>query len=137
MSPRASKQAGTREVRTFGATLGVAAIVIGLVAWRRAFPPVASVSAVVLATLAALSLVAPRAARPLQRGWMALGHALGRVTTPIVLTAVFVLVLTPARLMLMLFGRDPLQRGRDPGLRTYWTDRPRSAFTREDFERLS
>ncbi len=137
MPPRAAKQSGTREVRTFGATLGAAAIVVALVAWRRHFPPVASVSAIVLAAIAILSLVAPRAARPLQRGWMALGHALGRVTTPIVLTAVFVLVITPARMMLALFGRDPLQRGRDSSLKSYWTERPRSAFTREDFERLS
>lgn len=137
MARSASKQSVIRDVRVFGATLGSVALVVALVAWRHGFPLGTVLIAAVLAALAGFAIVAPRAARPLQLGWLAVGHALGRVTTPIVLTIVFVFVFTPAHLLLALFGRDPLKRRREPSRRTYWTDRVRTTFTREDFEQLS
>lgn len=96
-----------------------------------------SVASGLFAIVAVFALIAPGAARPVHRAWMRVGHLLGMVTTPIVLTAVFVLVLTPARILLSAFGRDPLVRRRDPSLRTYWNERTRRTFGREDFERLS
>jgi hypothetical protein len=127
----------TREVRTFGATLVGGAAVFGFAAWRRGFATAQTSAAVVLLAVGLFAIAAPRIARPLHRAWMGIGHALGRVTTPIVLTLVFFGVLTPARWLLALFGRDPLQRRREPALTTYWQDRPRRTFGRDDFERLS
>ena len=132
-----SREAGTREVRTFGATLFGAAAILAFIARRRGFPMGTSTAAGSFALIGIFAIVAPRLARPIQRAWMRIGHLLGLVTTPIVLTLVFLFVLTPARLLLSAFGRDPLSRRRDRALSTYWQDRSHRTFGRDDFERLS
>lgn len=133
----AVRPASTREVRTFGATLLGAAVIIAWIARRHGYTLTPSIAAGAFAVIGVFALIAPTPARPIHRAWMRVGHLFGMVTTPIVLTIVFVLVLTPARMLLTLFGRDPLNRKRDPSLRSYWNDRPRRTFGREDFERLS
>lgn len=68
------------------------------------------------------SLVPP-VGRLLWKGWMGLGLALGLVTSPVVLAAVFVLVVVPLGLVYRLLGHDPLRRRLDRGAATYWIDR--------------
>lgn len=130
-----------RGVPAFGVTLLAAAIGAALYyVWRRGeLSPAALpvIAAAILACVGVFALVAPRWALPLYRAWMALGRAIGRVTTPVVLTLVFVLVLTPVRLLLAIAGRDPLERRWDPSRRSYFHERPRRGFDRDDFERLS
>lgn len=84
---------------------------------------------------ACLAWVSPRAARPLHLGWMRLGKLMGRVTTPLLLVAVFVLVVIPTRLFLALRGIDPLHRRIDRGASSYWHERRPATFDREGFER--
>ena len=128
----------TRQVPAFGVTLLLAAIALGVVAWRRGeASALLIVGAVIFTSVGIFALAAPRRALPIYRAWMALGSALGRVTTPIVLTLVFLLVFTPIRLLLVLLRRDPLERRWDPSRRTYFHERPRRGFDRGDFERLS
>jgi len=88
-------------------------------------------------TLPLLSFVAPAIVRPLADGWLFIGKTVGRITTPILLTIVFVTVVTPLGLLLRLFGSDPLRLKRDPKASTYWIERKQRAFAPEDFERLS
>ena len=52
------------------------------------------------------------------------------------LSVVFVLVLVPTRLLLALVSKDPLARRFDRGTPSYWSERKRRGFAREDFERL-
>jgi hypothetical protein len=51
-------------------------------------------------------------------GWIAFlfGQAVGRVA----FTLVFLLVITPAGLIMRLMNRDPLRRKRDPAASSYW-----------------
>lgn len=64
-----------------------------------------------LATLLVLwGLAAPRTLRPLYRGWMRFGLALGRVTTPLLLALVFFLLFVPFGLAMRLAGHDPMRR---------------------------
>ena len=84
---------------------------------------------------ALLAWLSPRAARPLHVAWMRLGETLGRVTTPALLVAVFVLVVIPTRLFLALRGLDPLQRRFDRAASSYWHARDAAAPGREGFER--
>jgi hypothetical protein len=136
MSPP-RREATLREIRSFGIVLTVAGAILAYVAWRRGFPITRTSIAGTFAAVGLFAIALPAFARPLHRAWMALGHALGRITTPIVLTLVFVLVLVPARLFLLLIGRDPLQRRRLASAPSYWHERERRAFGRDDFERLS
>lgn len=84
---------------------------------------------------AALAWASPRAARPLHQAWMGLGELIGRVTTPLLLVAVFALVLVPTRLFLLLRGIDPLQRRLDRRASSYWYERAPTGFDRAGFER--
>jgi hypothetical protein len=59
-----------------------------------------------------------------RRAWLALGDRLHRVTSPLVLGALYFLLFTPVALIMRLAGRDALCRRFDPGARSYWVERP-------------
>lgn len=58
----------------------------------------------------ALALLAPHALVRPYRGWMALGHGLGRLNGAILLGLVYGLILLPIALVMRLAGHDPLRR---------------------------
>lgn len=65
----------------------------------------------ILATILAVwGLAAPKSLRPVYRGWMQVGLAISRVTTPLILGLVFFLLFTPAGLIMRLTGHDPMRR---------------------------
>jgi hypothetical protein len=117
--------------------MGVALFALAFYFWRHGHLPWAlgAIGAAVL--LPVLSFVAPSIVRPLADGWLFIGRLVGRITTPILLTIVFITVVTPLGLLLRLFGSDPLRLKRDPKASTYWIERKRRTFAPEDFERLS
>jgi hypothetical protein len=127
-----------REVRNFGIVMCVALAAFALHGLARHRPLGWTLApALAGAALLVASLVAPTVVRPLERAWAALGHALGRVTTPLLLAVVFVAVVLPLRGLIWLLRRDPLALRRDPRASSYWIERRQRSFTREDFERLS
>jgi hypothetical protein len=115
MSPTAAKP-DRKELRTFGLSLAVVALIWAAVVWWRghggAIPWLIGASAL----LAGLALAAPVALRPVHRVWMPVAHAVSRVLTWILLTAVFFLVFVPFGALRRTFGKDPLMRaGLRPG----------------------
>lgn len=60
------------------------------------------------AALLALAFVRPRALTPVLKAWLALGHALGWVSSKIILALVFFLVVTPTGLAMRLSRRNLL-----------------------------
>ena len=88
--------------------------------WRGAEPWVVIVLVSVAAVLSLLSAFAPSLLRPVYRGWMAFGEALGWLNTRIILTVVFFLVVTPIGVVMRMFGRSPMNPAR--GGQSYWTD---------------
>jgi hypothetical protein len=77
-------------------------------------------------------LVVPTRLGPIERAWMAFAERLSRITTPILMTAVFFLVLTPIAFVARLAGHRPLTRRLDSG--GFWV--PRAEGTRRsDLER--
>ncbi len=129
--------ADDRTLRSFAGVMLVALALCSVKLLRRhASLALAAAPVAVGVSLVLVSLVAPRALRGIYRAWMALGEALGAITTPVILTAVFVGVLVPTRLLLALLRSDPLARRLDRGAKSYWTERDRKGFDREGFERL-
>jgi hypothetical protein len=124
------------DVRGFGVVMLVASL---LLAWRlRSYGTL--VLALCIGTGALLGLasfVAPALVRPLARAWATLGHLLGRITTPILLVLVFVLVVIPLRGVLAVFRIDPLALRFDRNAKTHFITRKKPQFDRADFERLS
>jgi hypothetical protein len=100
-----------KELRKFGLTVGaIVAILFGLVlpwflehqypAWPWG----------VLAILGGWSLIHARSLRPVYWLWMRFGLLASKVTTPVLMTVIFALVILPASLLLRLFRTDPMRR---------------------------
>ena len=60
--------------------------------------------------LAAWAFIIPSTLRPVYRGWMTLGLLLGRITTPIILTLVYVITIVPTSMVLRILGKDFMHR---------------------------
>jgi hypothetical protein len=60
--------------------------------------------------LALWGLARPASLRPIYRAWMGLALVLGRMNSVLLLGVVFLLFITPAGVIMRLFGYDPLQR---------------------------
>ncbi len=111
--------------RRFGFTLGPALVGMGALLWWRASHRLAhSLSlAIVLAGAGLLvcAIVAPRVLRPIERGWMALGHIMGRLTTPVIFSVLWWVVFVPIGIVRRTLSRSPLARRADAP--TYWVPR--------------
>ena len=83
--------------------------------------------------LVAWALLAPRTLKFVYRPWMKLGLLLNRITSPIIMGAVFFLLITPVSLIMKLIRRDPLARGFDELAETY--RKPSRKPPRESLER--
>jgi hypothetical protein len=77
--------------------------------WRGA-TTAAGVTGTVSVLLVSGALVAPAALIPVERGWMAMAHAISRVTTPIVIGVLYFLIITPIGATRRAFGYRPLAR---------------------------
>jgi hypothetical protein len=73
----------------------------------------------VAAALVGVAAAAPMLLRPVYRAWMAFGVVMGRVTTPLLLGILFVVVVTPIARLRALRGTDRLARRFVPDLRSY------------------
>jgi Saxitoxin biosynthesis operon protein SxtJ len=114
-----------KALRRFGLQTGVIFAGLGLLFYlrHRQIPGLAASSAGGL--LIAMAIVHPPLLRRVHTAWMALALGLGLVSSTILLTLVFVIVLTPLGWIARVSGRDFLQRRLDHGATTYWQMRPR------------
>ena len=105
----------------------------GIAFWRGRMPAV-----YILLTLAALlalaGIVTPGKLTPIHRGWMGLARAISKVTTPIVMGAIYYLVLTPVGWLRRALGGHALRHARHDSS-GYWVIREpsqqRSDLTRQ------
>lgn len=108
-----------RAGRRFAFSVGIAFLVLAaLTRWRGREAAPLVLGAAGAALLLAGTFV-PGRLGPLYRAWMAVGRGLSKVTTPIILGIVYFIVLTPTRLVLRLFGHQPLRQREREG--SYWT----------------
>jgi hypothetical protein len=108
--------------RRFGLTVGAAFAVFAGIAWWRGHPTTATVLGTPGGLLLLAGLVIPTYLGPVERGWMQLALAISKVTTPIVMGAMYLLVLTPVGILRRAFGGNPMSHA--PGGRGYWHARP-------------
>ena len=108
--------------RQFGTLFTVVFTALAGLNWYRdgqAYPWLA-VAAVVLGVA---TITRPSVLRPLNARWMQFAELLHRVVSPVVLGAIFFVVLTPVGVVQRLTGRDPMQRKQDKSSRSYWIPR--------------
>jgi hypothetical protein len=84
-----------------------------------------------------VTLIRPSLLRPLNILWFKFGMLLARIIQPIVMAAVFFLVVAPTGLIMRAFGKDLLRRKMGPDLPTYWqprdADRDRMGSMKDQF----
>jgi hypothetical protein len=82
----------------------------------------AAVTTIVCILFAATTFSAPQFLTPLNRLWYSLGILLGKVISPIVLGAMFFVLISPIAIITRLFGRDELKINKS-FVQSYWVDR--------------
>lgn len=108
--------------RVFGWVMAALAGLVALWAWRHCAAWWRA-SAAIAAAFAACAALAPALLAPLNRLWMALGHLLGRIVSPLVMGLIFFGVVTPIALIARMRGVDPMRRRFDPAAKSYWIER--------------
>jgi hypothetical protein len=95
-----------RDGRTFALTLAGGFLVVGLLFWWTQRHSAASVSFALSAVCFLAGVLMPERLEPLRSRWLKLGELIGLVTTPVLMAALYYLVMTPAAL-LRRFRRPP------------------------------
>ncbi len=126
-------------LRKFGVVVGgVFGTVALIVLWRRGWDP--GVLPLALGVpgvgLVVGGLLIPERLVRVYLIWMGLALVMGAIMTRVILTLVYVLMVTPIGLALRVFGKDLLDLRRQPGAATYWRDRSEDAPLRERMNRL-
>ncbi len=85
------------------------------------------------AATAVVTVAAPRLLLPLNRLWFRFGIVLGKIVSPIVLGAVFFLLITPVSILTRVFGRDALSLKKREAV-SYWIDREPAGPAPESFK---
>jgi len=118
--------------RKFAFTVGIAFLVLaGIVLWRGR-QTVSWGLGGIGALLILAGLVAPTRLGPVERAWYGLAAAISKVTTPIIMGILYFVILTPAGILMRLFGRNSLVRA--SASESAWVRRPEGA-RRGDLER--
>jgi uncharacterized membrane protein len=108
--------------RSFGITVAAVLVLVGTARlWSGAPGALYWLAAAALVlTVAALT---PQWLAPFNRLWLRLGLVLYRVVNPVVMGAVFFLVVTPTALLMRLLGKRPLRLAAEPAATSYWLER--------------
>lgn len=116
-------------VRSFGTLFAVIGIVIvpAFVFWKRGvWTDTSSISAAIGIAFYLSGRFAPNALRPLFVAWMKLALILNWIMTRVIISLVFLVIMTPIGLVRRLSGSSTpksFHRFRDPSTETYWIRR--------------
>ena len=108
--------------RSFGLAVGGAFLAIAAFVWWRGHLKTAATLGALGGVLVLAGLAIPTHLGPVERAWMAMAVAISKVMTPIVMGAIYFLVILPTGVLRRWFGGDPLAH--KPAGETYWKPRP-------------
>ena len=129
MEARVSARLSVAEGRKFGLVVGAAFVVLGALIALKGHRNAGVGLGILGTTLAGAGIAIPTLLGPVQRGWMKLAHLISKVTTPIVMSAIYFLVLTPVGVVRRLAGSNALARSRSSD--TYWVTRTKQSSSME------
>ncbi len=113
----------TSALRRFGLTVGLGLAAVAAISRYRGHELVPLAIASFAAVLLLLALVQPRLLAGVKKAWIGLGAVLGWINTRIILTCLYVLVVSPLGLIVRMF-RDPLSRKKEEKQVSYWLTKP-------------
>ena len=119
--------------RKFGWQFGIGLTVVSLIGLWRGWWQWLVLGLTALALIHfVLAWLAPSVLGPINRGWMALGHLLGKIVAPVVLTVMYTVLFVPIALLMRLRGRDELLL-RDRSGESFWVVRDKQQIAAESF----
>lgn len=120
--------------RSFGLSVGTVLLLLAALALWRDRDTVAGILGVTGLLLVVLGRQAPGLLKVPSTAWWKMAMVLGHINARVILTGIFVLVLTPIGLLGRLIGRDPLARRRRnwPG----WSPYPARYKDRTHYRRM-
>ncbi len=121
--------------KRFATTLAVAFAVLAAIGYLRHRPTTSIAFGTLAIFFQAAALAIPARLEPVERAWMGLAHAMSRVTTPVFMSIVYFVVLTPIGLVRRLVAGNPLVH--KPVANSYWVGRKKleKAAARSRMER--
>lgn len=113
------------EQRKFGLVIAAAFLIVGTLRWGlHGFAmdelPLKLYALAVLFFVPGLFF--PPVLKPVFIVWIKFAIVLNWVMTRVILTVAFVFMITPTRVIISLFGNDPLKRAWLPDAETYWEE---------------
>ena len=121
MSQKARTGFTASQGRHFGLTVGAAFLVFAGIAWWRGHPTTTMVLGSLGGVLALAGLLLPAQLGPVERAWMALAHAISKVTTPIVMGVMYLLVFVPVGWLRRTMGGNPMTHAEQG--QSFWRER--------------
>jgi hypothetical protein len=111
-----------REWLKFIAGLSVAALLVTVLLYRARRIGIQGAwwCVAIIAAAFVLTLLKPAPARPVYRVGMTLGFYVGQFVSRVLLSLMFLVIVTPLGLVMRLFGKDLLALKRRPHAATYW-----------------
>jgi hypothetical protein len=103
--------------RSTGLVFAAVGVILAFV-WRHN-PAVSWIAIAAAVVFAALALISPLTLRPLNLFWFRLGLLLHKVVNPVIMFAMFAIVIIPGGLLMRIW-RDPLMRRPNRSAATYW-----------------
>ena len=115
-------QTGEKNLRSFGLTIG---LILLLIFFFLLFKEYESLQIFIYLSIlfAGLGLILPKILKPLYLIWMIFAVILGWFMTRIILSVLFLIVVTPIGLTLRLFGKDLLELSKKENQGSYWNKR--------------
>ena len=126
-------KSGKKEILIFAIVVAVGLTVIGALLLRR-HDPYYGYFFISAFLLLLLLLFFPKALKPIQKIWMVIGIIMGAITTYIILTLLFYLVVTPIAVVVRLTHRNFLDISFQKNVGSYWIEKEVVAFKKEQYE---
>jgi len=108
------------ENRKFGFIVGATGILLCLIFWKETYPQY--IILLLSVGLIITAIFAPRCLDPIRTIWLKVGNFLGMVNGTILLSLVFIFILTPIALLLRLFKKHSLKTKKNKQLASYWEE---------------
>lgn len=120
--------------KSFGLLFALIFSLIGIYSIYKSWYWIAEVTLFITSALCFIvALTAPNLLSPFNKAWLMLGLLLGKIANPIVLGAIFFILITPVAVISRYLGRDQL-RLRMQNVDSYWVKRESIGLDAESFK---
>ena len=115
--------------RSFGIVFFIVFFIIAFWSFRGDFSQVKVLPIIFSLIFLILGLKNSNLLTPLNKIWFKFGMFLGAIVSPIVMAAIFFLVVTPIGLIMQLLGKDLLKKKYEKNKKSYWIERENEIST--------